>query len=626
MAHPTNLQIAELFRKMAAAYLILNENRFKIIAYERAADSIEHLTSDAKDLWDDGKLDEIPGVGSTIVGHLDELFRTGSIRHIEFILSKVPKSVFPLLSIPGVGPKKAYKLVTELHLKNEKTAVLDLEKAIAAHKVAPMEGFGDKSEDDIGQNIKTYKKGSIKEKRIFLSEADEIAHTVIEFLQKKSFIQRVDILGSLRRCVATIGDVDIAIITDKPEEAIAYFCTYPHQKIIEQGPTGASLLLHNGRQVDLRVQDAASYGAMLQYFTGSKNHNIKLRTYALTKGMSLSEYGIKILGQRTMSNEQKTENREQRILRQAQDSAMSREQREEHIMQFATEEKFYDYIGLDWVPPELREDHGEIEAAIQHTLPRLVERSDIKGDLHLHTSYNLEPSHDLGVNTIEEVLDHADSLGYDYIGISDHNPSIGNHSESEIVQIMKKRKEFYVDHSEKWNTKHKKSIHVFIMLEVDIKPDGTLALPEEAYPYVDCIIVSIHSSFSLNKSDMTKRIVSALKSHPKVKVFGHPTGRLLGKREGYEADWKEIFTVCKRNHITLEINASPYRLDLTDALVYDAVRLGCSFSINTDAHAVTDMDMMKYGVSVARRGWAQKDDIINSFGYNKIKKWLMPER
>jgi len=592
MAHLTNLQIADLFRRMAAAYQILDENKFKIIAYERAADSIEHLTSEVKDLWDDGKLDEIPGVGSTIVGHLDELFRTGKISHIDSVLAKVPKSVFPLLSIPGIGPKKAYKLVTQLHLKNEKTAIADLEKAIRTHNVAPIEGFGEKSEEEMGINISTFRKGSVKEKRILLFEADEIARTLINFLQKKDFIRRVDILGSLRRFVATIGDIDIAIVTDKPEEAIQYFCTYPHQKIIEQGPTGASLLLHNGRQVDLRVQEEKSYGAMLQYFTGSKNHNIKLRTYALSKGLSLSEYGI-------------------------------RKGKEGAIIPYRTEEAFYEALHMQWIPPELREDHGEIEAAIRHALPNLVKKDDMKGDLHLHTSYDVEPSHDLGLNSIEELLDTASDLGYDYIGISDHNPSTGNHSDEEIIRIMKKRQDFYLDHVQKWNAQHKKSLSVFVMLEVDIKPDGTLALPEKAFQYVDSVIVSIHSSFALNKTDMTKRIVSALKSNPKVKILGHPTGRLLGRREGYEADWQEIFSLCKERRIALEINASPYRLDLTDALVYDAVKLGCQFSINTDAHGIAEMNMMKYGISVARRGWAQKSDIVNAFAYNDIRKWLI---
>ena len=604
----TNLEIAVLFRKMAAAYQILDENRFKIIAYERAADSIEHLTSEVKDLWDDGKLAEIPGVGATIVGHLDELFKTGKVKHFESVMSKVPQSVFPLLSIPGVGPKKAYKLVKELHLRNEKTAIHDLQKAIEKHKVEPIEGFGQRSEEVISENIKTYRKGAVKEKRIVLSEADAIAESVISYLHKQKYVQHIDVLGSLRRRVATVGDIDMAISTTKPKEAITYFCTYPHTKIIEQGPTGASLLLHNGRQVDLRVQDAQSYGAMLQYFTGSKNHNIALRTYALTKGLSLSEYGIK----RIQNSEFRIQNKD------------AKNKDKERIKQFSNEKDFYKYLGMDWIPPELREDHGEIDAALKHTLPNLVNLPGIKGDLHIHTSFNLEPSHDLGENTIEEVLDRADTLGYDYIGISDHNPSIGNHTDEEIIRIMEKRHNFYRNHIENWNNKHKKSIQAFIMLEVDIKPDGSLALPKKAFDSVDAVIISVHSSFSMSKDDMTRRIKSALLAHSKVKILGHPTGRLLGEREGYEADWKEIFRICKERSIALEINASPYRLDLTDALVYDAVKLGCVCSINTDSHHVLEMGQMKYGVSTARRGWAEKRDIINSFGYNEMKKWLMP--
>jgi DNA polymerase (family 10) len=607
----SNLQIAELFRKMAAAYQILNENRFKIIAYERAADSIEHLTSDIKDLWDDKKLSEIPGVGTTIVGHLDELFRTGSIKHIDSVLAKIPESVFPLLLVPGLGPKRAYKLVEELHLKNKKTAIEELEKALRDHKVASIEGFGEKSENDILQNIATFKKGAIKEKRILLSEADQIAENLISFLKKNNSIERIDILGSLRRFVATIGDIDIAIISKDPEKAISYFCTYPHVKIIEQGPTGASLLLHNGRQVDLRVQEKRSYGAMLQYFTGSKNHNIALRSYALTKHLSLSEYGIKDMSRQLAS-------------RRSGSSAISH-QKKEGVKQFDNEKAFYEYLGMQYVPPELREDRGEIEHAINHTLPTLVEVSDIKGDFHIHTNYNLEPSHDLGLHSLEEILDEADALGYEYIGISDHNPSIGNHNDSEIISIMKKRHEYYKKHAEEWNTRHHKNIYVFTMLEVDIKPDGTLALPEEAFAYVDAVIASIHSSFAMTKEDMTVRIIRGISSHPKVRILGHPTGRLLNRREGFEVDWKKIFDVAKKKDIALEINASPYRLDLPDALVYDAVKFGCRLTIDSDAHQKEDMNMMKYGVSVGRRGWAEKRDICNTYSYNEMKKWLMPK-
>lgn len=579
----TNLELAELLRRMAAAYQILDENRFKIIAYERAADSIEHLTSEVKDLWDDGKLNEIPGIGQGISHYLDELFRTGKVKHFSDVMKRVPAAVFPLLLIPGIGPKKAYKLVITLKLKDPDDVIEEIEFFAKAHQIAPIEGFGEKSEEDILDAIATYKKGQIKENRMQLSVADSIAQDIIVHLKKCAFVEKIDILGSLRRQVATIGDIDIAVATRKPEEVIEQCIKYPHQKLIEKGPTGASLLLHNGRQVDLRVQEPASYGAMLQYFTGSKNHNIKLRSYALTKGMSLNEYGIKEAGK---------------------------------SYKFSSEKSFYTTIGLPWIAPELREDKGEIEAALQGKLPKLVELSDIKGDLHIHTNYDLEPSHDLGADPLTAHLDRAFELGYDYIGISDHNPSVTKHTKKQIVEIMQRRKDYYEREAQG------KRVHVFIMCEVDIQPDGTLALPDEAFEYVDAVVVSIHSSFTQPKPVTTKRVVKALTAHPKVRIFGHPTGRLLTKREGVEMEWSEVFAVCKERDIALEINAYPQRLDLPDTIVYDARKAGVRFCIDTDSHGVFQMDMMRYGVSVARRGWCEKDDIVNALGYNEFRKWL----
>jgi DNA polymerase (family X) len=594
----TNLEIAKLLRNMAAAYQILNENRFKIIAYERAADSIEHLTSEVKDLWDDKKLSEISGVGPTIAQHLDELMRTGHVKHIESVLIKLPESVYPLLLVPGIGPKKAYKLVKELKLTSAATVFDDLKKAALADKISPLENFGEKSQADILKNLDLYKQGQIKENRMPLPDADHIAQEIMEFLRKLPEVKRVDTLGSLRRQVSTIGDIDLSIATDSPKKVIEYFVTFSHKKLIEQGPTGASLLLHNGRQVDLRVQTPEAYGAMLQYFTGSKNHNITLRSYALTKGLSLNEYGIKD------TTTQKTKN-------------------------YATEEAFYGALKLDWIPPEIREDKGEVEAARAGKLPMLVETSDIIGDLHVHTSYNLEPSHDLGANSLEEHLDKAQKLGYAYLGISDHNPSVGNHTETQIVDIMKRRQEYYQKHHAKWIEKTKKNarlhrqVQLFVMCEVDILPDGRLALPEKAFDYVDAVIASIHSSFAQNRTDMTKRVVTAISANPKVRIFGHPTTRLLGKREGVEFDWNRIFEICKRFDIALEINAYPLRLDLPDSIVFDAKKRGVRFCINTDSHAVDQMGIICYGVSVARRGWATKYDIVNTMEYNEFRKWLV---
>lgn len=582
----TNLELAQLLRKVGAAYQILDEIRFKIIAYERAADSIEHLTSEAKDLWDDGKLNEIPGIGEGISHYLDELFREGSVKHFDAVIKRVPEAVFPLLLVPGLGPKKAYKLVKELKLHQANTVISDLEKAAQAGKVAPIEGFGEKSEEVILSSIALYKKGAVKENRMELPVANSIAMDIMTYLHKLREVERIDELGSLRRMVSTIGDIDLAIATKKPDRVIAHFVNYPHEKIIDEGSQGATLLLHNGRQVDLRVQDPAKYGAMLQYFTGSKNHNVALREFALSKGLSLNEYGIKkVRTQRTTA--------------------------------YSSEVEFYKAIGLPWISPELREDKGEIDAALHGRLPKLIELGAIKGDLHVHTNYDLETSHDLGVDPLTSYITRAAALGYQYIGISDHNPSVTKHTASQIVEIMKRRKDYYD------RQVPGKNVQVFIMCEVDIQPDGALALPVEAFAYVDAVVVSIHSSFTQPKQVMTKRVITALTAHPKVRIFGHPTGRLLTKREGVELDWKEVFAVCKERDIALEINAYPQRLDLPDTIAYDARKEGIRFCINTDSHAASQMNMMRYGVSVARRGWCQKRDVVNAMEYNEFKHWLI---
>lgn len=587
----TNPEIAELLRKVSAAYLILGENRFRIIAYDRAADSIEHLTSEVKDYWDDKKLEDIPGVGGGIASNLDELFRTGKSKHWVSVLGKVPEAIFPLLLVPGLGPKKAYALVKELNLTSAKTVIADLEKAAKAGRIAGMEGFGEKSQSVILEAIATYKRGAIKENRMPLPYADQIAREVMAHIQMGGNVEKINALGSLRRQVSTIGDIDIAVATNKPEEVLKHFLTFPHQKIIDRGPRGATMLLANGRQVDLRVQTPEAYGAMLQYFTGSKNHNIQLRSLALEKGLSLNEYGIKNV-------------------------------KTGKVKEYRTEEAFYEAVGLSYIPPELREDKGEIPAAKSGNLPDLVEAKDMRGDLHTHSSYDLQSSHDVGKNSIAELLTQADRLEYSYIGFSDHNPR-ANQPEAEIIEIMKKRRDAYDRAYEAWIQKNKSTLKFFLMCEVDILPDGRLALPEKAFTYVDAVIVSLHSAFTQERGQATKRLVTALTVNPKVRILGHPTGRLLGSREGVDADWQEVMSVAKKHDIALEINAYPDRLDLPDVLVYDAVKAGVKLSIDTDAHAAEHMLLMPYGVSVARRGWATKRDIVNCMDYNNFRMWLL---
>jgi DNA polymerase (family 10) len=586
----TNLEIASLFRKMAAAYTILGENRFKIIAYDNAATAVEHATSELKDLWDDNKLDSVPGLGSSIISHLDEIFKTGKSKHIESTLSKVNPAIFPLLEVPGIGPKKAEKIVETLGFYDPKTVFADVEKAAQEGKIAKIESFGEKSQSEILAGLDRHKKGSIKEKRMVLPLADSIAEDVINYLEETlgKTIVKIDKLGSLRRQVATIGDIDLAVATNDFEKVLDAFVAFPKKvDVIDRGPTGATLLLSSGRQADLRVSKPSGYGAMLQYFTGSKYHNIRLRDFALKQNLSLNEYGIKKLT---------TKNKD--------------------LVEFGSEEDFYNYLGLDYIPPELREDTGEIDAAKNHTLPKLLELGDIKGDLQMHSNFDLETSHDSGNNSMLELQDAARALNYEFIGITNHNPSVGKHTKDEIITKLAAQKK----HIEKLNT-NSKMPHIISLLEVDISPDGSLPVPDEGLAQLDGCLVSIHSNFNQTREQMTKRILQGL-SHPVARILAHPTGRLLGEREGFEADWEKIFTFCKDHDKAVEINCYPNRLDLPDTLVRMAGKMGLKFSLGTDSHDKDSLINMRYGVSVARRGWLTRGDVLNCQSCDKLLSWF----
>jgi len=594
-----NQEISRLLKAVSGAYEVKKENQFKVAAYDKAAVAVEHATSELKDLWDDKKLEEIPSVGKSIAAHLDELFRTGKVKHFEQVFKGLPEAMFEFINIPGIGPKSAYKLAIILKITVAKQAIRKLLLAAKSGKIAQIEGFGEKSQKQIIEGIKAYQKGATKQNRMNLPYADRLAHEIMAYLSLIPETLRVDTLGSLRRKVATIGDIDISVATRKPDKTIDWFLAYPKiHKIVEKGLSGATIILNNGRQVDLRVQGPDSYGAMLQYFTGSKQHNIHLREIALKKGLSLSEYGIKPTS-----------------LRQPAELRGSPK-----IQKFTGEEKFYQRLGMAYIPPELREDTGEIEAALRQAkgkeggLPKLVELKNIKGDLHVHSNIQIEESHDPGMDSIASMVEKAKALGYEYLGFSEHNPSQSQHQEKQILDLLKYKKETI----EQYNYSRVNNVfYVFNSLEVDIKPSGELAIPEKAFDLLDYIIASVHSEFNLSREKMTKRVLRAL-AHPKVKILGHPTGRLLGKREGYELNWEEVLGFCLKHNRWLEINAFPDRLDLPDNLVREAVKRGVKMIINTDSHTTAQLSLMEYGVDVAKRGWATKNDIANTQPYDKM--------
>ena len=610
-----NKYIANLLRNLAAALLLKNENkpgiRFKIIAYEKAADTVEHLTREIKDIWEDGKLDDLPGFGSSITSNMDEYFRTGESKHFNELLRDIPSSVFVLMQVPSIGPKKAYKLVNHLKLMNDETVLADLVVAAEKNKIAGLETFGEKSQQDILEAVQRFMKNEQTVQRMPLPFASSLAEEVMSYLKQLQTVRHADALGSLRRMVSTIGDVDIAVEApiDATNDILKHFVKFPGTVHVDNmGDRKASIFVAGNRRVDLRVQTKENYGSMLQYFTGSKAHNIKLREYALKKGYSLSEYGIK---------EVKNNDSSSRLSDSGRASlARMTDNEKQKILEFEKEEGFYNFLGLQYVPPEIREGTNEIELALKNKLPDLVAIEDIKGDFHIHSSYDLQPSHDMGAHSYEQLMDEAMKLGYRYIGFADHNPK-SSLSENEIVSIMKQRKE-YIDET---FSKKKVKIPYFIGLEVDIQPSGELALPEKAIEYVDYLVVSIHSSFRMPSDEMTARVLKGL-SYPKVKLFGHPTGRIINQREGIDLKWDSIFQYVKEKNIALEINAATPRLDLPDDLVREGHKYGVRYIIDTDAHAVDALPMMVYGVSVARRGWCEKSDMINTGSYEEVREWI----
>lgn len=570
----SNTAISKQLRQVAAAHALKKGDLFRIRAYENAADSIEHLTSEVKDLWEEDKLDQIPGLGKTLKSHLNELFKTGKVKHWQEIKKGIPEVVFELLDIPGIGPQTALKLAN-LAVKS----VSNLKDQIKSGHLVE-KGFSAKLAESLLSNLEELE--SSTKGRMLLPYAFAQAEKILEYMKKCPEVIKVDPLGSLRRMVSTIGDLDFSVSSKNPQDVVDHIIKMPSVvRVVEKGNTQATIVLFSGLHVDFLISQPESYGALLQHFTGSKQHNIHLRKLAEGKGLSLSEYGIKnVKGGK--------------------------------IIPCKSEVELYKYLGMQTPPPELREDSGEIEASLKHQLPNLVGINDIKGDIHTHSNYPLEPSHGPGANTLQEMAGKAKQLGYDYLGISDHPPSVSGHSQKETVGLIKKRSQDIA----KINSirRYPKLLN---LLEVDIMPDGSLSVPDEGLEQLDFAIAGIHTLHRMAKEAMTKRILRAL-SNPYVKLLVHPTGRLLNEREASEADWEEIFKYCVKNKKGVEINGYPIRLDLPDNLVRAAKDLGVKFVINTDSHEKSQMENMRFGISQGRRGWLEAKDVINTWHLQKV--------
>ncbi len=575
----SNAYISKMLKQVAAAYEVTGEDKFRIRAYQNAAASVEHATSEAKDLWEEGKLTEIPGVGASIAGHLDEYFKTGKVRHFEQVLRQMPKGMFSLFGLHGIGAKTAYKLASELKIAEPGNALEIVKKAALEGKIKEIEGFGEQSEKELLDVIAKQKPGKQAKKRLLLPDATEVAERYLQYLKGLGDGLSIEPLGSLRRRVATIGDIDFAIATKQPQEALKYFVKFPEvSEILNEGDVKASVLLKNGLRVDLMTEKQEAFGSLLQHFTGSKAHNIALRELALKKGLSLSEHGIK---------------------------------KNEKLKEFSSEEAFYSYLGLEYIPPEIREDTGEIQASQAGKLPNLIELNDIKGDLHTHTDFSD------GSNTLEEMVGTARKMGYEYVGISDHAPSVRTRGEAQVLSIIKSTKE-KIEHI----NSSQDDLRVLYGYEVNILTDASLALPDEYLKLLDYSVASIHTSFNQPKDQITKRLVVAIRN-PYVTFIGHPSGRLINKRDAYDVDWEIVFKEALEHNKILEINAHPERLDLPDLLVREVVKKGIKLIINTDSHHIDHFKLMRYGIDVARRGWVEKSDVINTLPKEEFLKLFL---
>lgn len=543
---------------------------FKTRAYRMAAQTIEALDEDVEKLVAQGTLRSIPGIGEALAKKITELVRTGKLGYLEQLKKEIPAGLIDLLGISGLGPKKVAALYKNLRI----ITLEELQDAASNGKLRTLDGFGEITERNILRGIQLLQKTS---GRVLLNVAYDDGLKYLTYMKKCKKITKLDIAGSLRRMKETIGDLDILASSEDPEKVMDHFTRYPEiAEVLAKGTTKSSVLLNDNLQVDLRVVEERSYGAALQYFTGSKDHNVTLRGFAIKKGFKLNEYGL------------------------------FNKNTEEYIAG-RSEEEIYKKIGFSYIEPELRENRGEFDAAKNKALPTLVGYEDIKGDFHVHSEWSD------GSDSIETIASAAQQRGYAFVGITDHSQSLKIANGLSEERVAKK-----IDLIKKVNKKFP-DLRILCGTECDIKPDGTLDYSNKVLKQFDFVYIGVHTAMKMDKETMTKRIVKGMQNE-QADFLAHPTGRLIGKRDPYEVDIEHIIDTAKETNTRLEINSFPDRLDLDDVHVKLAKEHGVQFVLGTDAHSVANLPFMRFGIATARRGWLEKKDILNTYSIKQIEK------
>ena len=568
-----NGEIAKILEEIAL-FLEMKEVPFKPQAFIKAAESIASLPQDLSDIYKKegiSGLQKIPGVGKGIAEKLEEYIKTKKIKDYEILKKEIPVNLIELSSIEGVGPKRIYMLYRKLGIKN----INDLEKAAKAGKIKGIEGFGEKTQQSILKHIEFYRKSS---GRFLLSKTLPLARDIILRLKNLKEVKQAEYMGSIRRMQETVGDLDILIISDKPEAVMDFFVSMPEvMEVHSRGATRSSVKFSNGMNSDLRVVPPESFGAALQYFTGDKQHNVEVRKIAIKKGYKLNEYGLwKGAPMRRIAGRD--------------------------------EKEIYEKLGMEWMPPEIRTNTGEIEASQTGRLPNLIGYNDLKGDLQTHSDWTD------GQYTIKEMAEGAKKYGLEYIVVSDHTKSLAmtnGNDEKEILEQMteidKIQKEIY-------------GIKILKGAEVDILKDGSLDIEDSVLEKLDVVGASIHSYFNMSENDMTERIIKAIEN-PNIDILYHPTGRIVKKREPYKVNIEELIKITKRTKTILEVD-SLERLDLKDEYVRKVISAGMKISIDSDSHDITHFSSLELGIGQARRGWAEKGDVINTRSWQDMLKLL----